>query len=177
MIRESTRRRFAEVVLPHLDDAYGLARWLTGNDADAEDVVQDACMRALAALETAAIERPRAWVLAIVRNTAFTWLAKNRPKSVLLTDDAQLLETAAAGDPGAGAPNPEEALIAAADQTAVESAIEALPRPFREVIVMREIHGLSYREIAAAIGAPVGTVMSRLARARALLIGKLGSRT
>jgi RNA polymerase sigma factor (sigma-70 family) len=171
---ESARRRFAEMVLPHLDDAYGLARWLTGNRTDAEDVVQDACMRALASLDTATIERPRAWVLTIVRNTAFTWLAKNRPKAVMLTDDAQLLEAAAAKQPSAS-PDAEEALIAAADQAALEAAIEALPHIFREVIVMREVNGLSYREIAAAIGAPIGTVMSRLGRARALLIDKLGS--
>jgi RNA polymerase sigma-70 factor (ECF subfamily) len=176
VIHESTRRRFAELVAPHLDDAYGLARWLTGNGADAEDVVQDACMRALASLDTATIERPRAWVLAIVRNTAFTWLAKNRPKSVLLTDDAQLLEAAAAKAPAAS-PDPEEALIAAADQAALEAAIQALPHLFREVVVMRDVNGLSYREIAAAVGAPQGTVMSRLARARALLVDRLGSRT
>jgi RNA polymerase sigma-70 factor (ECF subfamily) len=84
------------MVLPHLDDAYGLARWLTGNQTDAEDVVQDACMRALASLETAIVERPRAWVLAIVRNTAFSWLAKNRREAVVLTDDPQLLDAAAA---------------------------------------------------------------------------------
>jgi len=172
---QSTQRRFAEVVLPHLDDAYGLARWLTGNRSDAEDVVQDACLRALGALDSSSIERPRAWVLSIVRNTAFTWLARNRPKTVLLTDDAQLIEAAAAKEPGA--PNQEEALIAAADQSALESAIAALPHLFREVIVMRDINGLSYREIAAAVDAPIGTVMSRLARARALLIDKLGSRT
>ncbi len=177
MIRESTRRRFAELVLPHLDDAYGLARWLTGNGADAEDVVQDACLRALASLDAAAIERPRAWVLAIVRNTAFAWLAKNRPNNLVLTDDAQVLETAAARDASAFAPNPEEALIAAADQAALEAAIQALPHLFREVVVMRDVNGLSYREIAAAIGAPQGTVMSRLARARALLVDRLGSRT
>jgi RNA polymerase sigma factor (sigma-70 family) len=172
---QSTQRRFAEVVLPHLDDAYGLARWLTGNRSDAEDVVQDACMRALASLDSAVIERPRAWVLSIVRNTAFTWLARNRRNAVLLMGDAELIEAAAAREPGA--PNAEEALIAAADQTALESAIEALPHLFREVIVMRDINGLSYREIAAAIGAPVGTVMSRLSRARALLIDRLGSGT
>ena len=177
MTSELARRRFAEVVLPHLDDAYGLARWLTGNRTDAEDVVQDACMRALASLDSAVIERPRAWVLTIVRNTAFTWLAKNRPKTVLITDDAQLLETAAAKEPGAATPNPEERLIAAADEAALESAIQGLPHLFREVIVMRDINGLSYREIAAAIGAPQGTVMSRLARARAFLVEKLGSRT
>ena len=174
---ELARRRFAEMVLPHLDDAYGLARWLTGNQTDAEDVVQDACMRALASLDAAVVEKPRAWVLTIVRNTAFTWLAKNRPKTVLLTDDAELLEAAAAREPGAAAANPEESLIAAADEAALEAAIQGLPHLFREVIVMRDIHGLSYREIAAAIGAPQGTVMSRLARARALLVDKLGSRT
>ena len=175
MTSELARRRFAEMVLPHLDDAYGLARWLTGNQTDAEDVVQDACMRALASLDAAVVEKPRAWVLTIVRNTAFTWLAKNRPKTVLLTDDAELLEAAAAREPGAAAANPEESLIAAADEEALERAIQGLPHLFREVIVMRDIHGLSYREIAAATGAPQGTVMSRLARGRALLIDQLGS--
>jgi RNA polymerase sigma factor (sigma-70 family) len=173
---ESTQRRFVEMVLPHLDDAYGLARWLTGNRTDAEDVVQDACMRALDALDSTMIERPRAWVLSIVRNTAFTWLKKNRPNFVLLTDDEQLLEAAAAKEP-CGSHNPEEALIAAADQAVLESAIQALPHLFREVIVMRDINGLSYREIASVIGAPLGMVMSRLGRARALLINRLGSRT
>ncbi len=176
MISEGAHRRFSELVLPHLDDAYGLARWLTGSATDAEDVVQDACMRALASLDAAVVERPRAWVLTIVRNTAFTWLAKNRPKAVLLTDDAQLLENAAARDPGAGAPDPEEAMIAAADEAALESAIQALPHLFREVVVMRDINGLSYRDIAAAIGAPTGTVMSRLARGRAALIDALRGR-
>jgi len=173
---ELSRRRFNEVVLPHLDDAYGLARWLTGNRTDAEDVVQDACMRALASLEATTILQPRAWLLTIVRNTAFTWLAKNRPKTVLLTDDAQLLEAAAERQAGAS-PDPEEALIAAADRQSLEAAIEALPHLFREVVVMRDVNGLSYREIATAIGIPQGTVMSRLARARALLIERLGSRT
>jgi RNA polymerase sigma-70 factor, ECF subfamily len=163
---DSARRRFNEMVLPHLDDAYGLARWLTGNRTDAEDVVQDACMRALASLETAVVEQPRAWVLTIVRNTTFTWL--------VLIGDPQLLEAATAHRDSA--PDPEEALIAAADESALKSAIQALPHIFREVIVMRDINGMSYREIAAAIGAPQGTVMSRLARARAQLVEKLGSR-
>ncbi len=175
MINDATRKRFAEMVLPHLDDAYGLARWLMGNRTDAEDVVQDACMRALASVDSTMIERPRAWMLTITRNAAFTWLAKNRPKTVLLTDDAQLLEAAAAKEARAS-PDPEEALIAAADQDALEAAIQALPHLFREVIVMRDINGLSYREIASVIGAPVGTVMSRLSRGRALLIDRLGSR-
>ena len=170
---EDDQARFRRVVLPHLSDAYALARWIVGNATDAEDVVQDSCMRALASLETAIVERPRAWVLTIVRNTAFSWLAKNRPKAVVLTDDPQVLDAAAAHRDSA--PDPEEALIAAADEVALESAIQALPHLFREVIVMRDIHGMSYREIAAAIGAPQGTVMSRLARARARLVDKLGS--
>jgi RNA polymerase sigma factor (sigma-70 family) len=168
------RRRFAEVVLPHLDDAYGLARWLTGSGTDAEDVVQEACMRALGSLEAATIERPRAWLLTIVRNSAFTWLAKNRPRNVMLTDDAQFLETAAAKAP-MDAPDAEAALIAKADEAALDAAIQALPHAFREVVVMRDINALSYREIAAAVDVPVGTVMSRLARGRALLIEKLGA--
>jgi len=170
---DRARKRFGELVLPHLDDAYGLARWLTGQRADAEDVVQEACMRALGALEAAQVEQPRAWLLGIVRNTAFTWLAKNRPKALLVTDDVSIFETAASA--GEASPNAEEALIAAADEARVHQAIAALPAPFREVLVMREITGLSYREIASAAGAPIGTIMSRLARARALLTANLVS--
>ena len=168
---DRARKRFGELVLPHLDDAYGLARWLTGQRADAEDVVQEACLRALAALETANVERPHAWLLGIVRNTAFTWLAKNRPRAVLVTDDEKLFETAAQNSEAS--PNAEEAMIAAADEAALHQAIAALPLPFKEVLVMRDISGLSYREIALAAGAPIGTVMSRLARARAILVAKL----
>lgn len=173
MASELARRRFAEMVLPHLDEAYALARWLTGNAADAEDVVQDACIRALQALETTSVLRPRPWLLAIVRNMTFTWLAKNRPKMVQAIDDEP--EAADGMDAAASAtPTPEEALIAAADRDRVRAAIAALPHAFRETLVMREINGLSYRDIAEAIGVPVGTVMSRLARARAILIGELG---
>ena len=173
MTTDFARRRFNEMVLPHLDDAYGLARWLTANRTDAEDVVQDACMRALASLETAVVERPRAWLLTIVRNTAFSWMEKNRPKAVVLVGDSELLDAAAAHRDAS--PGQEEVLIAAADEAALESAILALPPIFREVVVMRDINGMSYREIAAATGAPQGTVMSRLARARAQLVDKLGS--
>ena len=110
-----------------------------------------------------------------MRNAAFSWLAKNRPKAVVLTGDPQVLDAAASHRDSA--PDPEESLIAAADEAALATAIEGLPHLFREVVVMRDINGMSYREIAAAIGAPQGTVMSRLARARAQLIGKLGSRS
>jgi RNA polymerase sigma factor (sigma-70 family) len=169
---ETARRRFTQQVLPHLDDAYSLARWLTGNATDAEDVAQEGCLRALKALDGAQVENPRAWLLAIVRNTAFTWLAKNRPHALVLSggEEERSQQNASQESPQ----TPEEALIAKADRDGVTAAIEALPLLFKETLVMREINGLSYREIAEATGAPIGTVMSRLARARALLIATLG---
>ena len=162
-----------EQVLPHLDDAFSLARWLTGSATDAEDVVQDACMRALKALDGAPVERPRAWLLAIIRNTTFTWLAKNRPHTLVLVGGAEEVEAHENALVEESSPTPEEALIANADRASVTAAIDDLPIAFKETLVMREINGLSYREIAEATGAPVGTVMSRLARARALMIEKL----
>src|ERR1700730_5784197 len=131
MTSEASRRRFTEQVLPHLDDAYTLARWLTRNPTDAEDVVQDACMRALRALDGAPVEHPRAWLLAIIRNTAFTWLAKNRPHVIVLAGGAE----EAHAHPGAleqAAPTPEEALIAKADRESVTAAIDVLPIMFKE---------------------------------------------
>jgi RNA polymerase sigma factor (sigma-70 family) len=174
---EAARRRFTQNVLPHLDDAYSLARWLTGNAIDAEDVVQEACLRALKALDGALVENPRAWVLAIIRNTAFTWLAKNRPHVLVLSGGEEEVRAQQLELQELGAPTPEEALIAKADREGVAAAIEALPLLFKETLVMREINGLSYREIAEATGAPIGTVMSRLARARALLLATLGPRS
>jgi len=169
---ETARRRFTHEVLPHLDDAYSLARWLTGNATDAEDVVQEACLRALKALDGALVENPRAWLLAIIRNTTFTWLAKNRPHALVLSGGED--EARAQQVEDFASPTPEEELIAKADRESVTAAIEALPLVFKETLVMREINGLSYREIGQATGAPIGTVMSRLARARALLVATLG---
>lgn len=174
MTSDTARRRFTEQVLPHLDDAFSLARWLTGSATDAEDVVQDACLRALKALDGAPVERPRAWLLSIIRNTSLTWLAKNRPHTLVLVggaEEAEAHESALTTDLG---PTPEETLIANADRASVTAAIDDLPLAFKETLIMREINGLSYREIAEATGAPVGTVMSRLARARALMIEKIG---
>ncbi len=171
------QRRFAEMVLPHLDEAYALARWLTGNRTDAEDVVQEACVRALQALDSAAVERPRAWLLAVVRNTAFTWLGKNRPKALILTDNLPAAEARAVQSDVDAPATPEDVVIAAAQHAAIETAIADLPYSFKEALVMRDINGLSYREIATTIGVPIGTVMSRLARARGLLIDKLGGVT
>ena len=169
------RQRFSEVVMPYLDDALSLARWLTGNIADAEDVVQDACIRAYAAIGSAKITNPRAWMMTIVRNTTFTWLAKNRPQSVVVTDDERLFEQAGLEMiDRSEALTPEAVLIAKADADLLQRAIAALPLSFREVLVLRGIEELSYREISDIMSIPIGTVMSRLARARSLLIQRIG---
>jgi RNA polymerase sigma factor (sigma-70 family) len=173
VISDIARRRFKELAMPHLDDAYALARWLTGQPIDAEDVVQEACLKALRAFETSSPDRPRAYFLTITRNAAYSWLSKNRPQALVLAGGAEDVEMRDDARVGLE-PSPEEALIAAADRATVTQAIESLPIIFKEVLVMREINGLSYREIAEAIGSPIGTVMSRLARARSLLTKALG---
>lgn len=175
---KSSAERFGEVVLPHLADALALARWLTGNVDDAEDVVQDACLRAYSGIGTYAGGNARAWLLTIVRNAAYSWLAKNRPRSLVVVGDlADLDELTGNQDTDAGSRDgPEAALIAKADTAALEAAVSDLPHPFREVLVLRDINGLSYREIATMLGVPLGTVMSRLSRARGLLISELGTK-
>jgi len=171
---EQTGERFREVVLPHLDDALSLARWLTGNRDDAEDVVQDVCIRALSALGSQTVGNSRAWLLAIVRNTTFTWLGKNRPKTLVVTDDDRVFEEGRSQMSEEVQLTPEAALIAKADAALLQDAIAALPIVFRETLVLREINGLSYREIAEVTVSPIGTVMSRLARARDLLVQRIG---
>lgn len=167
------RQRFNEAVLPHVGEALSLARWLTGNLADAEDVVQDACVRAFNAIATVRNADTRAWMLAIVRNSAFTWIAKNRPKAVITTDDEGLFEQAALEmvEPQA---SPEAMLIEKTDAEHLHLAIAALPLSYREVLMLREIEDLSYQEISRVLSIPIGTVMSRLARARNLLIQRIG---
>jgi RNA polymerase sigma factor (sigma-70 family) len=172
---EAARRRFVETVLPHLDDAYRFAHWLTGNRADAEDVVQEACLKAMASLESVLVAHPRAWLMTIVRHAAYSWIAKNRPATLELVDDPERLDALASRDETS--PSPEESMIAAADQVALTQAIAALAPAFREVVVMRDLNGMSYREIAEAVGVSQGTVMSRLARGRAILIKHVGNRT
>jgi len=162
-------------VLPHLADALAFARWLTGSPDDAEDVVQEACIRALAGIETYAGGSARAWLLAIVRNTCFTWLAKHRPKSLVLAGDAAALaEMGELGLESVAEPTPEAQLIAKTDAEALAASIAELPNPFREVLILRDINGLSYREIAGMIAVPIGTVMSRLSRARNFLAARIG---
>ncbi len=158
--------RFATIVMPHIDDAYRLAHWLTGNRTDAEDVVQDASLRAFRAIRSFTGGSARAWLLTIVRNTAYSWLRKNRPAAVVTVEDLEAVELAQANPGDPDAETPEAAFIARADAEQLRAAIAALPAPFRETLVLRDIEGLDYREIAQATEVPIGTVMSRLARAR-----------
>src|ERR1700730_3793703 len=167
------RARVATVVQPNLDDAFALARWLTGNRADAEDVVQEACLRAYRAIGTFAGGNARAWVLTIVRHTAYTWLRRNRSASLVMVDDLEAVERAHA-DPGDREKStPETELIAKADAARLEAAIAELPAPFKETLVLRDVQGLDYREIAQITDVPIGTVMSRLARARRRLAARI----
>ena len=172
---EDEKALFARVVLPHLGDAFALARWLTGDKADAEDVVQDACLRALRGIGGYSGGNARAWVLTIVRHTAYSWLGKNRPAALMITDDLEAVERDEFSRGGSGGaetaePTPEAALIAKADAARLEAAIQKLPPPFRETLVLRDLQGLDYKEIAKVTGVPIGTVMSRLARARQRLM-------
>jgi len=173
---DEERGRFASVVLPHLGDAYALARWLTGDRTDAEDVVQEACLRAFRGISGFAGGNARAWLLTITRHAAYSWLAKHRSGALLMVDDLEAVERAevARGTPMEPTPTPEAALIAKADAARLDAAIAALPVPFRETLVLRDLQGLDYREIAEVTKVPIGTVMSRLARARARLIADIG---
>lgn len=154
---------FEETVLPHLDAAYNLARWLAGNDHDAQDVAQEASLRAFKFFGSFRGENPQAWLLTIVRNTFYTWLRKNRPpeKTVGIDDETLDIEDVSVN---AQAVNPPFA-----DADAVRRAIADLPLEFREIVILREMEGFSYKEIAELAAVPIGTVMSRLARARKLL--------
>ena len=169
--------RFANVVMPHIDDAYRLAHWLTGNRTDAEDVVQDASLRAFRAIRGYAGGSARAWLLSIVRNTAYSWLRKNRPTAVVTVDDLEAVELTLANQAHPDLETPETTLLAQVDADQLRAAIAALPAPFRETLVLRDIEGLDYREIAQTTEVPIGTVMSRLARARRRLIATLGGKS
>ena len=169
--------RFANVVMPHIDDAYRLAHWLTGNRTDAEDVVQDASLRAFRAIRGYAGGSARAWLLSIVRNTAYSWLRKNRPTAVVTVDDLEAVELTLANQAHPDLETPETTLLAQVDADQLRAAIAALPAPFRETLVLRDIEGLDYREIAQTTEVPIGTVMSRLARARRRLTAKLDGKS
>ncbi len=173
------RAVFDEVFLPHMAEAYRLAQWLTGNAYDAEDVVQDAALRAFRGIKGFGAVNARAWSLTIVRNTAYSWLMKNRSKTVVFTDDlsaAEQHEIEHEGPHGTRVETPEEIALFKADAEDAEHALAKLPAQFREVIVLREINQLNYRDIAEITNVPIGTVMSRLSRGRQLLIALLGDR-
>ena len=165
MLEQSSRARFEQTILVHLGAAYNLARWLTRDDHDAEDVVQEACLRAFRFFDGYHGGNSRAWLLTIVRHTCYTWLQNNRAHELIAFDE--MLDNA---DPRAG---PEEIMLQSVDQSTLRKALEALPVEFREVIILRELEELSYKEIAAIAGVPLGTVMSRLARARKRLQANL----
>ena len=156
--------RFDALVLPHLDAAYNLARWLTRDTHDAEDVVQDACIRALKYIGSLEGGDARGWFLKIVRNAFYDWLGRNRPAEVV-NDENEAVD--AAVDPLAI--SPEQAAMRKAELRMLADAMEELPLQYREVLILRELEELSYKEIARVADIPVGTVMSRLARARGLL--------
>lgn len=166
------RAHFERLALPLLDDAVNLAVWLTGNRADAEDIVQEAMLRAFKYLDRFTGENFRPWLLQIVRNTAMTWLARNRSGRVVFMADAEAAEAAAPSDT-ARAESPEEGLLRQDLTEEINRAVADLPVEFREVIILREMQDLSYKEIAAVIDVPIGTVMSRLARARKILTSVL----
>ena len=168
-ITERRRRsRFESVVLPHLDAAYALARWLTRNDADAADVVQEAALRAFRYFDTYREGDAKSWMLRIVRRTCYSWLERNRPGDVLPLDEEEVLDEEVLSARGAVS-NTESLLQSRSDLRRLDVLIEALPAPLREVIVLRELQELGYREIGEIIGVPIGTVMSRLHRARSAL--------
>jgi RNA polymerase sigma factor (sigma-70 family) len=160
-------RVFEETVLPHLDAAFNYARWLTRNDADAEDVVQDACVRAMRFFSSLRDADARAWLFAIVRNTWYSRVSRRAN----VTEVTPV--TGAHNEPPDDALDPEARLLQQHTVERVQAALEQLPADFREVIVLREIEGLSYKEIAAVVRVPIGTVMSRLARARQRLLTTL----
>ena len=166
---EDDAGRFSRVVEPHIDDAYALARWLTRNATDAHDVVQEASIRALRGIGTFADGNARAWVRRIVRNTAYDWLHKNRPPALVFVDRLEDIEGAQPTD--ADATTPETALIKQEDDRRLETAISTLPALFRETLRLRDVQGLAYRDIAHLTDVSIGTVMSRLFRARRQLIG------
>lgn len=163
---QNQRQQFERAVWPHLRGAYNLACWLIGNPHDAEDIVQESFIKAFRAIDRFRGEDARAWLLAIVRNTALNYVQRQRPKQEIAWDE-HVPEPA---DPKHG---PETTLLQKERSARVRSAIQQLPIEFREALVLREIEGMPYKEIAWVLKVPLGTVMSRLSRARLLLLQEL----
>ena len=158
------RERFEQTVLPHLDAAYSLARWLTRNDHDAQDVTQEAFLRAFRFFDGYHGGNMRSWLLTILRNTCYTWMHQNRRP-----DTTELFNEEIHSPESAGSIDPENQALSNVDKQTLHRAIEELPEVFREALVLREIEGMSYKEIADVTSVSLGTVMSRLARARSRL--------
>lgn len=170
MLEQSKTRRFERIVLPHVRAAYNLAWWLLRNEQDAEDVVQEACLRAYTHLDRFRGEEARAWLLKIVRNEGYDWLERNRRRERNISlDDASM-------DFPSNTENPENQAIRNVEIGLLHEGLESLPLEFREVLVLRELEEMSYREIAEITAIPLGTVMSRLARGRKRLQGWLQCR-
>ena len=168
--------RFETAVLPHLDAAYNLARWLTRDDQSAQDVVQEAYLRALKFFGTFRGGDGKAWILAIVRNACFDWLKQRRAQDLHEPFDEDIHTQSAdrsGGTSGTAAGNPESAAASGTMAERLRAALERLPADYREALVLRELEGLSYKEIATIANVPIGTVMSRLARAREQLRKRL----
>ena len=162
----SNHARFEQLVVPHLGAGYNLARWLARDAHDAEDIVQEACVRAMKYIDSLNRSDARAWFLAIVRHAFYDWCGRNRPAEIA-RDDGSAID--AAVDPDAV--DPEQAAMRRSESKVLAEVVAELPLAFREVLILREMEDLSYKEIARVADIPVGSVMSRLARARALLQG------
>ncbi|MGH9897278.1 MAG: sigma-70 family RNA polymerase sigma factor [Pyrinomonadaceae bacterium] len=160
MSEQNKLSRFEQAVLPHFDAAYNLARWLTRNDTDAEDVVQEAYLRAYKFFAGFHGGDSRTWLLTIVRNTCYTWLRQNRTQELGIAFDEEIHSIVSEDA------SPETILVKSASRQLLKQALEELPVEFRETMILRELEGLSYKEIAGITDVPVGTVMSRLSRAR-----------
>ena len=159
---------FDEHISPHLRAAYNFARWLVRNDHDAEDIVQESFLKAFAAADEFRGRDPRVWLFTIVRNTTINLLRRRRSERIAGRPEEMQ-------EPVDTAADPESAMIAGSRRTRIRAAIAALPDDFREALILREFEGLSYKEIASVLNAPIGTVMSRLSRARTLLLEQLAS--
>ncbi len=163
---DDRRKHFELAVWPHLRSAYNVARWLVGSHQDAEDVVQESFTKAYQAVDRFRGDDARAWLLAIVRNTSLNFIQRQRPKQEVAWNEKL-------PEPSDHAPGPEKQMMEEARRDRVRISIEKLPVEFREALVLREIEGMAYKEIAWVLKVPVGTVMSRLSRARNLLMQDL----
>ncbi len=171
MVQHDRKRRFELLALPHLDAAFNLARWLAGNTADAEDVVLEAYLRAFRYFDAYQGGNFRVWLLTIVRNSFFTWAKENRSSRLVFQAETPTGETGGTADTvwGTSPRDPEALLMERIDSQTLARLMERLPAEYREVLLLREVEDLAYKEIAEVSGVPIGTVMSRLARARLAL--------